>query len=81
MLHLGWVEDIDPVMDPEWEDKFDERLLWRGSSTAAQVSFTVRVVASSPLNVRVLSHEGTKGEVLQLPCIQHSRQTRKSASR
>ncbi|KAJ7148964.1 glycosyl transferase family 90-domain-containing protein [Mycena crocata] len=30
----GWVEDILPRSDdPEWDDKPDERLLWRGSST------------------------------------------------
>jgi hypothetical protein len=29
-----WVEDIYPRShDPEWADKIDERLLWRGSST------------------------------------------------
>ena len=29
-----WVEDIYPrSIDPEWDDKFDERLLWRGSNT------------------------------------------------
>jgi hypothetical protein len=29
-----WVEDIYPrSFDPEWDDKFDERLLWRGSNT------------------------------------------------
>ena len=29
-----WVEDIYPrSSDPEWDDRFDERLLWRGSST------------------------------------------------
>lgn len=30
---LGWVEDMEPSVDPEWEDKVDERLLWRGSNT------------------------------------------------
>lgn len=30
----GWVEDILPRSDdPEWDDKLDERLLWRGSNT------------------------------------------------
>jgi len=30
----GWVEDIYPrTDDPEWDDKLDERLLWRGSAT------------------------------------------------
>ncbi|KAJ7489311.1 glycosyl transferase family 90-domain-containing protein [Mycena latifolia] len=29
----GWVEDIPPSDDPEWDDKIDERLLWRGSNT------------------------------------------------
>lgn len=30
----GWVEDIYPRSDdPEFEDKLDERLLWRGSNT------------------------------------------------
>ncbi|KAF9561686.1 hypothetical protein CPC08DRAFT_742417 [Agrocybe pediades] len=30
----GWVEDIYPRKDdPEWDDKLDERLLWRGSAT------------------------------------------------
>ncbi|KAJ7125783.1 glycosyl transferase family 90-domain-containing protein [Mycena crocata] len=29
-----WVEDIIPRSDdPEWEDKVDERLMWRGSTT------------------------------------------------
>ena len=29
-----WVEDIYPRShDPEWDDKYDERLLWRGSNT------------------------------------------------
>jgi hypothetical protein len=30
----GWVDDILPRgHDPEWDDKPDERLLWRGSNT------------------------------------------------
>ncbi|KDR70234.1 hypothetical protein GALMADRAFT_160044 [Galerina marginata CBS 339.88] len=30
----GWVEDIYPRSDdPEWDQKIDERLLWRGSNT------------------------------------------------
>ncbi|KAF7377561.1 Beta-1,2-xylosyltransferase 1 [Mycena sanguinolenta] len=30
----GWVEDISPRSDdPPWDDKVDERLMWRGSST------------------------------------------------
>ena len=30
----AWVEDVYPrSSDPEWDDKFDERLLWRGSNT------------------------------------------------
>ncbi|KAJ8518174.1 hypothetical protein ONZ45_g4698 [Pleurotus djamor] len=30
----GWIEDILPrENDPEWQDKTDERLLWRGSNT------------------------------------------------
>jgi len=30
----GWIEDIYPrTDDPEWDDKLDERLLWRGSNT------------------------------------------------
>ncbi|KAJ6466788.1 glycosyl transferase family 90-domain-containing protein [Mycena sanguinolenta] len=30
----GWVEDIYPRSDdPPWDDKVDERVLWRGSST------------------------------------------------
>jgi hypothetical protein len=24
---------MEPVVDPEWDDKLDERLLWRGSNT------------------------------------------------
>ncbi|KAG5645977.1 hypothetical protein DXG03_004769 [Asterophora parasitica] len=31
---LNWVEDIKPRSnDPEWEDKIDDRLQWRGSNT------------------------------------------------
>ncbi|KAF8154717.1 glycosyl transferase family 90-domain-containing protein [Crassisporium funariophilum] len=30
----GWVEDIYPrSIDPEWDDKVDERLMWRGRNT------------------------------------------------
>lgn len=29
----GWVDDIPRSDDPEWDDKLDERLLWRGSNT------------------------------------------------
>jgi len=30
----GWLEDIYPRSDdPEWDEKVDERLLWRGSNT------------------------------------------------
>jgi len=30
----GWIEDIFPrTDDPEWEERLDERLLWRGSNT------------------------------------------------
>jgi len=33
VVPLGWVEDIEPALDPEWDDKLDERLLWRGRNT------------------------------------------------
>ena len=30
----GWIDDIFPrTDDPEWEERLDERLLWRGSNT------------------------------------------------
>lgn len=29
----GWVEDIPRGDDPEWDQKLDERLLWRGTNT------------------------------------------------
>jgi len=33
-LPYGWIDDIYPrTDDPEFEDKLDERLLWRGSNT------------------------------------------------
>ncbi|KAF9481733.1 hypothetical protein BDN70DRAFT_830395 [Pholiota conissans] len=39
----GWVEDIYPrTNDPEWDDKVDERLLWRGSNTGMYHSATSR---------------------------------------
>jgi len=32
--YINWLEDIDPRShDPEWDDKLDERLLWRGTNT------------------------------------------------
>jgi hypothetical protein len=32
--YISWVKDIDPRSDdPEWDDKLDERLVWRGSNT------------------------------------------------
>ena len=39
----SWVEDIYPRShDPEWDDKFDDRLLWRGSNTGMFHSKTTR---------------------------------------
>ncbi|KAF5309861.1 hypothetical protein D9619_010501 [Psilocybe cf. subviscida] len=39
----GWVEDIMPrENDPEWDEKFDERLLWRGTNTGMRHSKTSR---------------------------------------
>ena len=39
----AWVEDIYPRSDdPEWEDKIDERLLWRGANTGIYHSKTSR---------------------------------------
>ena len=39
----GWLEDILPRSnDPEWDEKFDERLLWRGSNTGMYHSKTSR---------------------------------------
>jgi hypothetical protein len=39
----GWVEDIMPrENDPEWDDKLDERLLWRGTNTGMWHSKTSR---------------------------------------
>jgi hypothetical protein len=33
-IPYGWIDDIMPRSDdPEWDDKLDERLLWRGSNT------------------------------------------------
>jgi len=29
----GWVEDLLPSDNPPWEEKIDERLLWRGTNT------------------------------------------------
>ena len=38
-----WVEDVFPrSADPEWEEKVDERLLWRGSNTGMYHSRTSR---------------------------------------
>ncbi|KAF9490039.1 hypothetical protein BDN71DRAFT_1400563 [Pleurotus eryngii] len=30
---LGWVDDVEPSDDPDWEDKHDQRMTWRGSNT------------------------------------------------
>ncbi|KAK7052187.1 beta-1,2-xylosyltransferase 1 [Favolaschia claudopus] len=39
----GWVEDILPRShDPEWDDKVDERALWRGSNTGIGQSTRTR---------------------------------------
>ena len=39
----GWLEDIYPRSDdPEWDEKVDERLLWRGSNTGIYHSKTSR---------------------------------------
>lgn len=39
----SWVEDIYPRSDdPEWDDKVDERLLWRGRNTGMFHSSTTR---------------------------------------
>ena len=39
----GWLEDIYPRSDdPEWDEKVDERLLWRGSNTGMYHSKTSR---------------------------------------
>ncbi|KAJ7845463.1 hypothetical protein B0H13DRAFT_2095172 [Mycena leptocephala] len=39
----GWVEDILPRSnDPEWDDKVDERVLWRGSNTGISYSARTR---------------------------------------
>jgi hypothetical protein len=33
-MPINWVEDINPRSDdPEWENKVDDRLQWRGSNT------------------------------------------------
>ncbi|KAG7091997.1 hypothetical protein E1B28_008384 [Marasmius oreades] len=29
----GWIEDLPPSENPPWEDREDERLMWRGSDT------------------------------------------------
>lgn len=39
----GWLEDIYPrANDPEWDDKIDERVMWRGSNTGIFHSKTSR---------------------------------------
>jgi len=42
-IPYGWLEDIYPRSDdPEWDEKVDERLLWRGSNTGMYHSETSR---------------------------------------
>ncbi|KAJ6551291.1 glycosyl transferase family 90-domain-containing protein [Mycena capillaripes] len=38
----GWLDDIPRSDDPEWDDKIDERVLWRGSSTGISHSANTR---------------------------------------
>lgn len=55
---LSWVEDIIPrTNDPPWEDKPDERLLWRGSNTGIWHGPKTRWKASHRIHVVELANE------------------------
>lgn len=54
-MPINWVEDVPRNIDPEWNDKLDERLLWRGRNTGIwhdvntqwRISHRVRLVRSA----------------------------------
>lgn len=72
----GWLEDIYPrTNDPEWNDKKDERLLWRGSNTGmfhdkktrwehAHRDFLVSFANSLEGTLKVLPSNRTRNERL-----------------
>ncbi|KAJ7472379.1 glycosyl transferase family 90-domain-containing protein [Mycena galericulata] len=54
----GWVEDILPRSDdPHWDDKPDERFLWRGSSTGMMHSGTTRWQESHRIRLLRIANE------------------------
>ncbi|PPQ65974.1 hypothetical protein CVT24_011191 [Panaeolus cyanescens] len=72
-----WIEDIYPRSnDPEWEDRQDERLLWRGSNTGifhtkkmrwqnSHRDFLVRYTNELNGTVKVLPHDTLPGERME----------------
>lgn len=75
----GWVEDIHPrAHDPGWEDRIDDRLVWRGSNTGiwhsphtpwrhSHRNFLVEVANTLNGTTEVLFPTGSEGERVGRP--------------
>ena len=71
-MPINWIDDIEPREDdPEWEDRYDERLQWRGSNTGIwhaednrwDLSQRSRLVSWSGDESQ--SHGGTRGSPIR----------------
>ncbi|KAJ7678062.1 glycosyl transferase family 90-domain-containing protein [Mycena polygramma] len=53
----GWVDDIPRADNPEWDDKIDERVLWRGSNTGISYSDRTRWKNSHRISLLRIANE------------------------
>lgn len=54
---LGWVDDVEPSDDPNWEDKHDQRMTWRGSNTGIWFDGGLRWKASQRARLVQMANE------------------------
>ncbi|KAJ7267462.1 glycosyl transferase family 90-domain-containing protein [Mycena rebaudengoi] len=70
----GWVEDILPRSDdPEWDDKVDERLSWRGSNTGISYSDKTRWKTSHRIGLVGITND-LNGMMAVIPPAKSSRE-------
>lgn len=67
-MPINWVEDVLPRSDdPEWDDKFDERLQWRGSNTGMWHEEKSKWRSSQRSRLIDWASGGLEGNITMLP--------------
>jgi len=67
---ISWVEDVMPrENDPPWEEKTDERLMWRGSNTGTHHSAQTRWIYAQRIHLVKIANELNGTERILFPLV------------